>query len=230
MREQHPGYRFAHPGYACLQLTDLELKRTSTFRSFSGFVEVTHVDRSHPSSRSRIPERVVSPQRSPTHPPPIAGKGRRDHKPVTDPCGPCARSDIPAAHRTRGTHGALVVLSCIQLLSYLWGNIMQKILQFLPTVLALTGAVILASAAIAPSSVSAATHERSAAVAKTGHVTATRERHATYRRYRAPREVGAGPIGAYGAIPGGSVYSSPSYPGFGYGYGDNSHGCSACVD
>jgi hypothetical protein len=107
---------------------------------------------------------------------------------------------------------------------------MRRILQFLPTLLALTVVAILAIAAMAPSGVLAATHERSAAVAKTRHFTATRERHASYRGYRAHREVGADPAGAYGAIPGGSVYSSPSYPGYGYGYGDNSHGCSACAD
>src|SRR3979411_90285 len=107
---------------------------------------------------------------------------------------------------------------------------MQRILQILPTLVALTGAAILTLAAMAPSGVLAAAHERSAAVAKTRHFTATREHHTNYRRYRAHREVGAGPPGAYGAIPGGSAFSSPSYPGYGYGYGDNSHGCSACVD
>jgi hypothetical protein len=100
---------------------------------------------------------------------------------------------------------------------------MQRILKFLPTPVALTMAAILASAAIAPSGALAAAHERSAA--KTRHFTAAREHNADDRRYRA---YGAGPANAYGAIPGGPGISSPSYPGFGYGYGDNSHGCSAC--
>jgi hypothetical protein len=54
--------------------------------------------------------------------------------------------------------------------------------------------------------------------------------NADYPRYRAYREYGAGPTSAYGAIPGGSGFARPSYQGYGYGYGDNSHGCSACTN
>ena len=42
------------------------------------------------------------------------------------------------------------------------------------------------------------------------------------------RAYGAGAYGAYGAMPGPAV-AAPSYPGFGNGYGDNSHGCGACA-
>jgi len=45
---------------------------------------------------------------------------------------------------------------------------------------------------------------------------------------RGDRVYGAGPYGAYGAIPGPAIVA-PSSPGFGYGYGDNSHGCGACA-
>src|SRR5438552_7648247 len=107
---------------------------------------------------------------------------------------------------------------------------MQRILKFLSVRLALTAAAILASAAIAPSAALAAAHERSAAAPKIRHSTAAHQYSANDRRYRALRAYGAGPTNAYGAILGGSGVSSPSYPGYGYGYGDNSHGCSACVD
>ena len=105
---------------------------------------------------------------------------------------------------------------------------MQRILQFLPVHLALTMAAILASAAIAPSAALAA-HERSAAAPKIRHSTAA-QYSANDRRYRALRAYGAAPTNTYGAMLGGSGVSGPSYPGYGYGYGDNSHGCSACVD
>jgi hypothetical protein len=84
---------------------------------------------------------------------------------------------------------------------------MQRILKFLRTPLALTMAAMLASAAIAPSGALAASHQH---------------------RHRAHRAYGTSPTNAYGAIIGGSGFSSPAYPGYGYGYGDNSHGCSAC--
>ena len=63
----------------------------------------------------------------------------------------------------------------------------------------------------------------SGAMARTPHKgshAAPREKPAEIQGYR----YGSRPNGAYDAIPGGSS----SYPGYGYGYGDNSHGCSAC--
>lgn len=63
---------------------------------------------------------------------------------------------------------------------------------------------------------------------KATHFTADRAPDAGYRSYRVERDYGAGSASAYGAIPGGPGLAGPSYPGFGYGYGDNSHGCSAC--
>ena len=54
---------------------------------------------------------------------------------------------------------------------------------------------------------------------KATHLTVPRED----RAYR------VGPANAYGAVPGAPGIASPSYPGFGYGYGDNSHGCGACA-
>jgi hypothetical protein len=81
-------------------------------------------------------------------------------------------------------------------------------------------------AAVAPSSAIAGTSRQHHAT----HFTAQRPRHAGYRGYRAYGEYEAGPASAYGAIPGGSEFASPSYPGYGYGYGDNSHGCSACTN
>jgi hypothetical protein len=58
--------------------------------------------------RVLLPARATRPQRSRSPPPPIAGEGRRDHKPVTDPCARCPRSDIPDAGRSDGTRGTFV--------------------------------------------------------------------------------------------------------------------------
>jgi hypothetical protein len=87
---------------------------------------------------------------------------------------------------------------------------MQKIFKSLPTAFMMTA--MLASAVIVPSEAFAASHR-----AKARHFTAARTR-------------GTFPANAFGSIPGGSGYSGPSNPGYGYGYGDNSRGCSACAD
>jgi hypothetical protein len=68
---------------------------------------------------------------------------------------------------------------------------------------------------------------RTARHQKATHFTAHRAPDAGYRPYRVERDYGDGPASAYGAIPGGPGLASPSYPGWGYGYGDN-QGCSAC--
>ena len=136
------------------------------------------------------------------------------HEPVTDPCTPGSQTDITLARRRRG--------DVIR-----WETVMQRTLKLLTAPVALTIAVALGAAAMMPSGALAATHERSA---KVRHVGAAHDHHAGYHRHRAYRSYGAIPGGAYGAIPGGPGFSSPSYPGYGYGYGDNSHGCSACVD
>lgn len=101
---------------------------------------------------------------------------------------------------------------------------MRQIRQFSLGFLALATAATAMFAAVAPSSAIAgtSTHARTARQYQAAHFTA---HNTNYRRYR---EYGAGPASAYGAILGGSGFASPSYPGFGYGYGDNSHGCSAC--
>jgi hypothetical protein len=93
------------------------IKSVSTFRSFSGFIKATHVDRSaapRPSSRSRMPERAAQPQRSRSPAAPIPCKGRWDHKPVTDPCALCRRSASLLQIVLTARRVALVVLSCIQ--------------------------------------------------------------------------------------------------------------------
>ena len=81
------------------------------------------------------------------------------------------------------------------------------------------GALALATAAAAMLATGAPADARSARQHKATHFTAqgTDYHHRTYRAY------GAGAAGAYGAMPGGSGFSGPSYPGYGYGYGDNSH-------
>jgi hypothetical protein len=106
---------------------------------------------------------------------------------------------------------------------------MRQIRRFSLGVLALAIAATAMFAAVAPSSATAGTseHARTARQHKATHFTAQRAYNANDRRYR---EYGAGPASAYGAIPDGSGFASPSYPGFGYGYGDNSHGCSACTN
>jgi hypothetical protein len=91
---------------------------------------------------------------------------------------------------------------------------------------ALTIAATAMFAAVAPSRATAGASRQHHAT----HFAAQRAHHAGYRGYRAYGEYGAGPASAYGAIPDGSGFASPSYPGFGYGYGDNSHGCSACTN
>jgi hypothetical protein len=79
-------------------------------------------------------------------------------------------------------------------------------------------------AAIAPSSAMADTsaHARTARLHRATHWAARHAHDANDRQYRAYGEYGAGTANAYGAMPGGSGYVSPSYPGYGYGYGDNS--------
>jgi hypothetical protein len=76
-------------------------------------------------------------------------------------------------------------------------------------------------AATAPSSARAETsaHARHARLHRATHLAARRSHDANDRAYG---EYGAGPANAYGAMPGGPVYVSPSYPGYGYGIGDNS--------
>ena len=69
-------------------------------------------------------------------------------------------------------------------------------------------------AAAAPSDALARSRHR-AVQAPTPRETAVPDRNYRY---------GTGPGGAFNAVPG----ASSSYPGYGYGYGDNSHGCSAC--
>jgi hypothetical protein len=80
-------------------------------------------------------------------------------------------------------------------------------------------------AAFEPSSAIAGTsaHARTARLHRATHLAAPRAYDANYPQYRVYREYGVGPADAYGAIPGGSGYASPSYPGYGYGYGDNSN-------
>jgi hypothetical protein len=63
---------------------------------------------------------------------------------------------------------------------------------------------------------------------KATHFTSHRAPDAGYP-YRVERDYGDGPASAYGAIPGGPGLASPSYPGWGYGYGDN-QSCSACTN
>jgi len=80
------------------------------------------------------------------------------------------------------------------------------------------GAVALAIAATAMFAAVASTsaQARTERQHQARHFTAQRAHVANDHRYRAYR--------AYGAMPGGgSGFASPSYPGFGYGYGDNSH-------
>lgn len=74
---------------------------------------------------------------------------------------------------------------------------------------------IAAAATVAPSGAFARTHHKV-------HATTARAPGAEARSLRL---YGPGAANAYGAIPGGS-----SSPGFGYGVGDNSHGCSACTN
>jgi hypothetical protein len=90
---------------------------------------------------------------------------------------------------------------------------MRQIRGFSLGALALAIAATAMFAAVAPSRAiaGALAHARTAA---------QRAHNANYHRYRG---YGAGPASAYGAIPGGSGFASPSYPGFGYGYGDNSY-------
>jgi hypothetical protein len=90
---------------------------------------------------------------------------------------------------------------------------MQHRAGFSLGVVSLTAAA-LAVAALAPSSAFARSQHRA-------HVSTQRAPIIEDRGYRV---YGAGPSSAYGAMPG----SGSSYPGFGYGYSDNSHGCSAC--
>jgi hypothetical protein len=75
--------------------------------------------------------------------------------------------------------------------------------------------------------VNAPADARTARHHKATHFTADRAPDAGHGPYRGARSYGAGPASAYGAIPDGPGLASPSYPGFGYGYGDN-QGCSAC--
>jgi hypothetical protein len=84
------------------------------------------------------------------------------------------------------------------------------------------GALVLAIAAtsmlaIAPADARTAKHH------KATHFTAHRASDAGYP-YRVERD----PANAYGAIPGPGL-ASPSYPGWGYGYGDN-QSCGACTN
>jgi hypothetical protein len=97
-------------------------------------------------------------------------------------------------------------------------NRMQKIFKRAAAPLVLTMAAMLASAVVMAPTGALAAHHKGAATAR---------HHASHHRAGAYAGSAAG---AYGAIPSGPAFSSPSYPGFGYGYGDNSHGCSACVD
>jgi hypothetical protein len=102
-------------------------------------------------------------------------------------------------------------------------TVMQQLRGFSLGAVALAIVATVMLAAVAPSSAIAGTsaHARIARHHKATHFTAQRAHDGNYRRYRA---YGAGPAGAYGAIlGGGSGFASPSYPGFGYGYGDNSY-------
>jgi hypothetical protein len=90
---------------------------------------------------------------------------------------------------------------------------MRQIRRFSLSILALAIATTATSTVWAPSQAAAQTTRHHRAT----HSTAPRAPAASYRQYRTE------PANAYGAMPGGA-----SYPGYGYGYGDNSHGCSAC--
>jgi hypothetical protein len=66
----------------------------------------------------------------------------------------------------------------------------------------------------------------SAAFARTHHKVHVTGSHVAHRAMaRTSRAYGPGATNAYGAMPGGS----PA-PSFGYGVGDNSHGCAACTN
>ena len=84
------------------------------------------------------------------------------------------------------------------------------------------GALALAIAATATFAAGTAADARTARHHGATHFAVHRAYHASPRWYRAYGAYGSGPAGAYGAMPG-SVYAAPSYPGYGYGYGDNSN-------
>jgi hypothetical protein len=88
------------------------------------------------------------------------------------------------------------------------------------------GAVALAIVATAMLA-NASADARTAKHHKATHLT-HRAPDAGYQPYRVDRDYGSGPASAYGAIPGPGL-ASPSYPGWGYGYGDN-QSCSACTN
>jgi hypothetical protein len=90
---------------------------------------------------------------------------------------------------------------------------MRQMRRFSSPAVALAIAATAMVAAAAPSSA----HARAARHHAASHLAAQRAHGESDRPYR-----------AYGAMPGGPGFADPSYPGFGYGYGDNSHGCSAC--
>jgi len=103
---------------------------------------------------------------------------------------------------------------------------MRQIRGFSLGALAIAATAMFA-AAVPSSAIAASAHDRIARQHNATHFAARRAHDANYRQDRSYREYGAGPANAYGAIPGGgSGFASPSYPGYGYGYGDNSQNTS----
>jgi hypothetical protein len=99
----------------------------------------------------------------------------------------------------------------------------ENIMQYRPGLsirtVSLAIAACAAVAAIAPSD----------ALARSQHKThAPTSRAAPAADMQGSRTYGPGGANAYGAMQGGS--SSSGSASFGYGVGDNSHGCSACVN
>jgi hypothetical protein len=138
-----------------------------------------------------------------------------DHKPVIGACDRLCALDM----RPRN----IIVFASAGCALLLKETVMRQIRGFSLGAVALAIAAAAMFAAVAPSSAIAAAsaHARTARQHQATHFTAQRAHNANDRPYRG---YGAGPVSAYGAIPrGGSGFASPSYPGFGYGYGDNSN-------